>query len=160
VILQNHLVLVANPKHPLAKKRNPTLADLAEHRFLGYEPGTPTRIMIDSHFKNLGHPLDYLMEPANIATMKQLAIAGLGPALLPAFAVKLETKLKMLKVIPVSEAALDRPITMYWKERRVLTRPAQKFVEFVKNWGKKSGGTQDGDAAAAAVAAAKNPGKS
>jgi DNA-binding transcriptional LysR family regulator len=143
VILQNHLVLVGEPKHPLAKKRNPTLADLAHHEFLGYEPGTPTRIMIDAHFKNLGCPLDYIMESTSIATIKQLAIAGMGLALLPAFAVKLEIKLKMLKVIPVPEAAMDRPITMYWKERRVLTRPAQKFVEFVRGWGKRNGEKTD-----------------
>lgn len=149
VILQNHLVLAAHPKHPLARKRNPTVADLAEHQFLGYEPGTPTRVMIDAHFKNLGHPLSYIMEPANIATMKQLCIAGMGLAFLPAFAVKLETKLKMLKVIPVSEASLDRPITMYWKERRVLTRPAQKFVEFVQAWGKKNGDKKAGETVAA-----------
>jgi DNA-binding transcriptional LysR family regulator len=133
VILQNSLILVAHVDHPLARKRKPRLEEIPEHRFIGYEAGTPTRIMIDSHFKSLGFPLTYVMESSNIATIKQLAVAGMGLALLPRFAVDLEIKLKMLRSIPITEAEIERPITLYWKERRVLTRPAQKFLEYIQD---------------------------
>ena len=136
VIMQNDMILAANPKHPLIRKRKPTLKDLAEYPFIGYEAGTPTRIMIDSHFKSLGLNLDYVLELSNIATIKQLAISGMGLALLPRIAVEHELKDKVLRPVEVPEAQMERPVTLYWKERRVLSRPAQEFINFLKGWKK------------------------
>jgi LysR family transcriptional regulator, transcriptional activator of the cysJI operon len=132
VVMQNHLVLVTNPKLPLAKKKQVALSDLVGQKFIGYEAGTPTRMLIDAHFKNLGLPLDYVIESANTAAIKQLVLEGMGAAFLPEIAVRLEIKQKLLKVIEVSEAQMDRPITVYWKERRVLSRPAQKMLELLQ----------------------------
>jgi DNA-binding transcriptional LysR family regulator len=132
IVLQNHLLLVAPPRHPLAKKRKIGLQDLIEHRFIGYEAGTPTRVMIDSHFRNLGIPLDYVIESSNTATIKQLALEGMGLAFLPAIAVELEIKQKLLKTLDLPEAELDRPITVYWKERRILSRPSQKMLDLLE----------------------------
>ena len=132
VIMQNRLVLAAHPKHPLARKRTLTVADLVGEGFVGYEAGTPTRIMIDAHFKGMGIPLEYVLESGNIATIKQLVVSGMGLALLPEFAVELEVKEKLLKVLPLADAQIERPVTVYWKERRVLSRPAQKFLDRLK----------------------------
>ena len=134
VIMQNDVVLVSSARHPLARKRKPVLKDLANQKFIGYEAGTPTRIMIDSHFKSMGIPVNYVVELSNIATIKQLAISGMGLAFLPRIAVELELKDKVLKSIPVPETHMERPVTLYWKERRVLSRPAQEFIRFLKGY--------------------------
>jgi DNA-binding transcriptional LysR family regulator len=63
----------------------------------------------------------------------------MGAAFLPEISVGLEIKQKLLKVIEVVEAQMDRPITVYWKERRVLSRPAQKMLELLEETG---GGAQ------------------
>lgn len=149
LVLQNHLLLVAHPKHPLARRRHPRMEDLIEHRFIGYEAGTPTRVMIDAHFKNLGIPLDYVIESSNTATIKQLALEGMGLAFLPAIAVDLEIQQKLLRVIDLKEAELDRPITVYWKERRILARPAQKMLEMLEQL---SGGGTPAEAPVEAMA--------
>ncbi len=141
VIMNNHMVLVAPGNHPLAKKRKLTLKDLADQKFIGYEPGTPTRIMIDSHFKSLGINLDYVLELSNIATIKQLAVAGMGLAFLPRIGLELEVKDKVLKALEIPEAQFDRPVTVYWKERRVLSRPAQEFISFLKAWPEQDDGS-------------------
>ncbi len=133
VLCQNDIVLVGHPKHPMVKKRKPTLEDLAGERYLGFEAGTPTRMMIDSHFKSLGVHLEYVMESANIASIKQLAIAGMGLAFLPEIALGDQ---KTLKPIAIPETRLDRPVTVYWKERRVLPRTAQKALQFLEEWQK------------------------
>src|SRR6185503_2221208 len=138
VVMQNHLILVTNPKLPLAKKKQVALSDLVGQKFIGYEAGTPTRLLIDAHFKNLGLPLDYVIESANTAAIKQLVLEGMGAAFLPEISVGLELKQKLLKVIDVPEAQMDRPITVYWKERRVMSRPAQKMLELLQELG--SGG--------------------
>jgi DNA-binding transcriptional LysR family regulator len=132
VIMQNRLVLAAHPRHPLVKKRALSLVDLVGQGFVGYEAGTPTRIMIDTHMKGLGVPLEYILESANIATIKQMVIAGMGLALLPEFAINLELREKALRVLPLPDAEIERPVTVYWKERRVLSRPAQKFLDQLK----------------------------
>jgi len=73
-----------------------------------------------------------VIESANTAAIKQLVLEGMGTAFLPEISVGLEIKQKLLKVIAVPEAQMDRPITVYWKERRVLSRPAQKMLELLQ----------------------------
>jgi DNA-binding transcriptional LysR family regulator len=134
VIMQDALLLVAHPEHPLTRKRNPSLSDLSEHRFVGYEPGTPTRILIDAHFKGLGVSLDYVLSLSNIATIKHMAVAGMGLTFLPRLAVELEIKERILRAVNIPEAQIERPVTLYWKSRRVLSRPAEEFRTFLKAW--------------------------
>lgn len=148
VLLQNDLVLAAPAKHPLTRKRKVELQDLVNDGFIGYEPGTPTRMMIDSHFKNLGVNLKYVMECANIATMKRLVIEGMGLAFLPEISVSAELDHKVLKPIQVEGVKLERPVTVYWKERRVLPRPAQKMLQFMEGWQGKDGKGKRAGAAA------------
>lgn len=142
VLMQNEMKLMAHPKQPLARKKELRLSDLAGQPFIGYEAGTPTRTMIDSHFKSLGVELDYVIEAANIATIKKLVVAGMGLAFLPAIAVEVEIKSKVLKALDLEEARMDRPVTIYWKEKRVLSRPAQAFLDFVQEKSKESGGAK------------------
>ena len=144
VIMQNEMVLVASPKHELARKRKAGFQDLVDQKVIAYEAGTPTRIMMDAHFKNLGSALQYVIEVSHISAMKMLAMAGMGVAFLPRFAVKLELDQKVLKEIDIPEARMERPVTMYWKERRVLTRPAQEFIKFLQ--GKRTGQAAQADA--------------
>ncbi len=132
VVIQNNMILVAHPKHPLVKKRSILLADVVGYGFVGYEAGTPTRVMIDSHFKGLGIHLEYVMASSNIDSIKQLAVAGMGLAFLPEIAIEVELKLKMLKEITLEELQIERPVTVYWKERRVLPRPAQVILKFLE----------------------------
>jgi len=131
VIMQNSLMVVGHPKHPLARKRKVTLSDLSEHQMLGYESGTPTRMLIDSGFKDEGLRPKYVLESPNIATMKHLAMQGMGLAFLPEIAVETELKDKTLKKVEVERANIERPITLYWKERRALTRPAEEFIDYI-----------------------------
>jgi len=132
VIMNNSLLLVGGPKHPLARRRNLVPADLAEENFIAYEAGTPTRMMIDAYFKEIDVSLNYVLESANIASIKHLAIEGMGLAFLPEIAVQLELKEKAMKPIKVRGLQLERPITLYWKERRALTRPAEEFIRFIR----------------------------
>jgi DNA-binding transcriptional LysR family regulator len=143
VVMQNHLVLVGNPKHPVSRKRKIAVTDFAENLMIGYEAGTPTRMLIDSQFKEAGIRPTYILESANIATMKHLVLEGMGFAYLPEIAVQNELKAKSLKVIDIEGGRLERPITLYWKERRALTRPAEEFLKFVQ---KKTGATEDAGA--------------
>jgi DNA-binding transcriptional LysR family regulator len=137
VMMQNRMLLLATPKHPLARKRTVSVSDLEGQGFIGYEAGTPTRIMIDANFKGLGIQLEYIMNSSNIDTIKQLAIAGMGLTFLPEIAVEMELKQKMLKIVPLDDVQIERPVTVYWKERRVLPRPAQMILKFFQDWGKK-----------------------
>ncbi len=146
VIMQNSMILVGSAKLPLAKRRKLTLKDLADQKFIGYEAGTPTRIMIDSHFKSMGLNLDYVLELTNIATIKHLAVTGMGLAFLPKIAVDHEIKDKILKAVDIPETRMERPVTVYWKERRVLSRPAQEFIDFLKHWPVPAGEGEPGKA--------------
>lgn len=134
IIMQNELLLVGHSRHALARKRTIRAGDLSGQKLLGYEAGTPTRITVDNALKAAGVAPDYVLESANIATIKHLAIEGMGLAFLPEIAVEGEIRDKILRVIEVEGFRLERPITLYWKERRALPRPAEKFIDFLREW--------------------------
>jgi len=143
VLQQNSLILVGSPKNPLSRKRKLTLEDLVQGQLLGYEAGTPTRMMVDNHFKEYELKPKYILESANIASMKRLATAGMGLAFLPEIAVRLELKDKQLKKIELPGTGLERPTTLYWKERRALARPAQELIAFAKEFYERAGEKKD-----------------
>jgi DNA-binding transcriptional LysR family regulator len=72
------------------------------------------------------------MESSNIDSIKQLAVSGMGLAFLPEISIEVELKQKMLKPIALDELRIERPVTVYWKERRVLPRPAQVILKFLE----------------------------
>ena len=46
------LILVVSPEHPLAGKNNITLQEIADQKFIGFEPDIPTRKATDQIFKD------------------------------------------------------------------------------------------------------------
>jgi DNA-binding transcriptional LysR family regulator len=129
---KNKMFLVASPDHPLALKDSVRPHDLEKHSFLAYEAGTPTRMMIDALFKRMSLEIEYAMETSNVATMKHMAMAGLGLAFLPEGAVGLEIRQGLLKRLSVPALAMAQEITAYVKANRSLSTTARAFVDFMR----------------------------
>ena len=80
--MDNPLVVLAAPEHPLAWQRNIPLARLAEEPWLLREPGSGTRLAVERLFNERGLTLTSRMELGNNEAIKQAVLAGLGISVL------------------------------------------------------------------------------
>ena len=88
--IDNELVVVASPDHPLAKERNISLDRLAQERFLARESGSGTRLAVDRLFEQEQIQITPYMELGSAEAIKQGVMAGLGVSVLSRLSLSLE----------------------------------------------------------------------
>lgn len=80
--LDNRMVVLAHPGHPLAGQRNIPLARLAEEPFLMREVGSGTRAMVEQVFAAHGVRINERMELGSNEAIKQAILGRLGISVL------------------------------------------------------------------------------
>lgn len=139
--MENPLVVVAPPDHPLAGKKKIPLAQLQEETFLVREPGSGTRIAMERFFNERGMKPKTGMEVGSNEAIKQSVQAGLGLGLLSRATIEQELTLKRLAVLNIQ----DFPIMRHWflvhRRGKRLSPVAQAFHDFILADAKKLVGT-------------------
>lgn len=129
--MDNPLVAIAPPDHPLAQQRNVPLGDLASEPFLVREAGSGTRGAMERYFAARGLELRTNMEMSSNEAIKQAVQAGLGLGILSLQTLELELALKRLAVLAID----DFPIMRHWyivhRSDKRLSPVAQTFKDFV-----------------------------
>ncbi len=82
VFMPNPLVLVAQPSHGLARRRQLPIDGLAGERFILRERGSGTRMATDRHFSQLRFRPSLRLELGSNEAIKQAVAGGLGIAVL------------------------------------------------------------------------------
>ncbi len=108
--MENPLVIVAPPEHRLAARKRIALKELEEEVFLAREPGSGTRGAMERFFRQEKLKLTTGMEMGSLSSIKQGVQAGLGLALLPRDAVRVELMLERLVELKIK----GLPIQRYW----------------------------------------------
>jgi DNA-binding transcriptional LysR family regulator len=80
--MQNELVVMAHPDHPLAGQRNIPMERIAQEPFLMRELGSGTRTTVESIFNQHGVRPSIRMELGSNEAIKQAIIGGLGISIL------------------------------------------------------------------------------
>ncbi|MEE8379189.1 MAG: LysR family transcriptional regulator [Gammaproteobacteria bacterium] len=129
--MENPLVIIAPPDHPLATQQNIPFTRLEDEVFLTRERGSGTRGAIERFFARHGVQLNTGMEIASNEAIKQSVQAGLGLGLLSRDTLDMELALNKLVILDVE----DFPIVRHWyvmhhKGKRLST-VAQAFKQFL-----------------------------
>ncbi len=82
VFMPNPLVLVAQPSHPLVRRRQLPIDELDGERFILRERGSGTRMATDRHFSQLKFRPSLRLELGSNEAIKQAVAGGLGIAVL------------------------------------------------------------------------------
>lgn len=129
--LENPLVLVAPPDHPLAGQRDIPLARIAKEPFLIREPGSGTRNAMERFLKEHGITPIIAMEINSNEAIKQAVHMGMGLSVLSLYTVVLEVETGRLAVLE----AEGFPVLRHWyvvcRENKRLSSAAQAFREFL-----------------------------
>ena len=124
-------VIVAPPKHPLARERGITMARLLREPFVVREQGSDTwQSMADGFGRQMGK-LQIAMQIKSTETIKQAVIAGMGISFLSAHTVSRELAARSLAVLDVQ----GFPLMLHWYvvQRRDKRLPpvAMAFKQFL-----------------------------
>jgi DNA-binding transcriptional LysR family regulator len=95
-VLEEELLLVTEPKHPLAKKKTIVPADLARQPFVLFETGSNTRRVLDEFFLKEHIEPRIVMETENVEIIKSMVRTGLGIGIIPYLAVTAEVASRQL----------------------------------------------------------------
>jgi len=131
--LNNILGIVAHADHPLANKKNITIEELAEQRFLIREPGSGTRYVFDQLLNEHGIKIEPYMELGSSEALKQAVMAGLGIAVLSLHSVQLERSVNKLIVLDVNGFPLKRRWYAVHLKGKKLSLLAKTFLEYILN---------------------------
>jgi DNA-binding transcriptional LysR family regulator len=135
--LENILVVVARPDHPLAGKKKIPLAKIAKERFVGRESGSGTRKAVEKLFDQKGLSIEAYIELDSAEGIKQGVIGGLGIGVLSKHSLRLELDAGELVVLNVAGFPLRRRWYVSHREGKRLSRAAQLFLQYLQEEGEE-----------------------
>lgn len=131
VFLDNPLVVIAPPEHPLAGLDRVPSAALADQVFLMREPGSGTRKALERHFADQGLTLRQGMQMTRNEAIKQAVRSGLGLSVVSAHTIELELETHRLVVLDVEGFPLMRHWYLVYRRGKRLSPAARAFRDLV-----------------------------
>ena len=129
--LDNPLVVIAEPDHPLAQLKKIQFSQLAEETFLSREKGSGTRSAMERVFSRHGIQPRISMEMETNEAIKQAVQAGMGLGILSLHSIELELETGRLAILDVEDFPLLRHWFVAHRRNKRLSSAALAFKEFL-----------------------------
>jgi DNA-binding transcriptional LysR family regulator len=129
--MDNPLVVIAAPDHPLAKQKRIAPAGLKSETFVIREPGSGTRIAMERFFAEQGWRVAGGMEMASNEAIKQAVEAGLGLGIVSLHTLDVELAAERLAVLDVTSFPILRHWYLVQRQGKRLSAIATRFRDFV-----------------------------
>lgn len=129
--MENPLVVVAPPNHPLCKEKKIAVKRLASEIFLVRESGSGTGSAMERFFAAHEIKINKGMETDTTEAIKQAVQAGMGLGIMSRHTVELELETERLKILDIQ----NFPIMRYWhvvnRKNKRLSNVANTFRDFL-----------------------------
>ncbi len=129
--MDNPLVVVAPPDHPLAREMAIPFERLASETFVVREAGSGTFIAMERFFEDHGMELTTGMQMTSNEAIKQAVEAGLGLGIVSIHTLELELEAGRLAVLDVEHFPILRHWYVVHRSGKRLSPVAQAFRDFV-----------------------------
>jgi DNA-binding transcriptional LysR family regulator len=126
-LLDEPLVALLAPDHPLAGRRRIDMAELRDERFVVFGEGGSLRRIVVQGAREAGFEPALAFESTESARIRAMASRGLGVALLPAS--EADHDGPPIAVVPVRSPALSRDVTLAWRANRRHSPAARAFLQ-------------------------------
>ena len=131
IFMENPLVMIAPPTHPLANEKNISLKQFEHDHFVVREAGSGTRSAIQRFFDQHDVSFHTGIEMSSNEAIKQAVEAGLGLGIVSIHTLELELETDSLTILNVE----DFPIMRHWhivqRSGKRLSPVALAFRQFV-----------------------------
>jgi len=135
--LDNPLVVISAPNHPLATRKRVKFTQLAKENFLSRESGSGTRSAMERIFAEHQIQPRISMEMETNEAIKQAVQAGMGLGILSMHSIELELETKRLAMLNVEHFPLLRHWFVAHRSNKRLTVAALAFKKFLSLDAKK-----------------------
>lgn len=126
------ILLLAHPKHPLAKKKEVRPEDLAEHCLLLTEVGCSYRRKFDRILAEAKTKPRNSAEFSSVEAIKQCLMAGMGVGVLPEIVVARELKTQQLAAVKWAGPKLDISTYVLWHKDKWMSPNIAAFLGVLK----------------------------
>lgn len=138
--MDNPLVVIAPPDHPLAAEHAIPISRLATEVFVMRESGSGTRQSMERHFKESGQTIRHGIQMTRNEAVKQAVRSGLGLSVVSLHTIELELETGRLLVLDVEGFPLQRQWYLVYRRGKRLSPAAAAFRDFVLREGPKIAG--------------------
>lgn len=129
--MDNPLVVIAPPDHPLVPEKAISMERLQQETFVVREPGSGTRIAMERFFSERGVRLTTGMEMTSNEAIKQAVEAGLGLGIVSIHTLELELETRRLAILDAESFPILRHWYVVHREGKRLSPAAQAFHDYV-----------------------------
>lgn len=129
--MQNPLVVIARPDHPLVKEKRIPLARLMDEHFILRERGSGTRNAVERFFQSKDVHLNTSMEMSRNEAIKHAVMAGLGLGIVSLHTLEFELDLKRIAILSVEGFPIMKEWYLVTRNGKRLSPIAQAFHDFV-----------------------------
>ena len=127
-VLQEELLLITYPAHPLARKRQIVPADLKRQPFILFEAGSVTRRLVEDFFTRERIEPDVVMETENVEIIKAMVRFGLGISIIPWQAAAADVAAEALFCRRIAGHALRRQTGWIYPKMGRLPRTVSEVI--------------------------------
>lgn len=135
--LINPLVILASPKHPLAKEKNIPLDALNEDNFIMRERGCGTYLTMDRMVKNRHFQFKSSLSLGSNEAIKQAVIGELGISMLSIYSLVHEINNGELVVLDIEGFPINDEWYLCYPEGKQLSVVGQVFLDYMLSEGRE-----------------------
>ena len=130
--LNDRLVLICHPDHPLARRASVRLADMEAERFISFEPDQPTRKVIDKAMRDQGVQIHHAIEFDSVETVKRAVEIENGISIVPSRTICQELENEALAAVEIADPQLWRPLGILLKRDRARSPALREFLALLQ----------------------------
>jgi len=127
-IHRDELVVIAPPRHPLAKLKAAAIADVVKYPLLLPKVGR-TRDAIENLFHARQLKPNVSMELDSSELLKRFVAADVGVGFIARSNVVEDVRAKVLAAVPLSDAQIKRDLALVFRKDKALSRAALAFID-------------------------------
>jgi len=133
-VLEDQLVIIAPPDHPLTRKHKLAPRDLEDQLLIMHEPDSAPRKAIEDYIRKNDLAVKIPLEMSSNRAIKRAVEDGLGIALISRRVANEEIRAGRLSAIPLSDKSMTRKFYMVHHKDKYFSEPQQSFIDRVFDW--------------------------
>jgi DNA-binding transcriptional LysR family regulator len=131
---QDELVMLVHPSHPLASRRQVTMAEFARENVIAHNEASPARERVLRVFEQRHEPINIQVALPSLDAIKRAVEMNLGVALLPRRCAVAEISRGQLAAVRVAQVRLPRHLRLVYSGSAPLSHAATAFLEVARRF--------------------------
>jgi len=128
LIHKDDLVVIAPPRHPIARQKTTSVADVAQYPMVVPKIGH-TRDALDALFHERKLKPRYAMELDSSELLKRFVAADVGIGFISRSNVQEDVKANVLAAVSIADAQIRRDLALVFRKDKALSRAALAFID-------------------------------